>query len=151
MFVVAHIGNIPVEEWVPFLVPVLGLYFWGRRKDRRRSKAVERLPEASEALDEHTITLVVDRWTKRDFQDLSPTHLSVLYPPGPEGRTADEIAARTRTDPVIVARLLTELEELGYVEIEKRNGSDEPRVWLTMKGCDVLYETETALLSASAS
>ena len=29
MNVIAHIGNVPVEEWVPFLVPVLGLIFWG--------------------------------------------------------------------------------------------------------------------------
>lgn len=51
MAVIAHIGNIPVEEWLPFVVPVVALYLYGRRKDRHRRNEVERLPEAGELLE----------------------------------------------------------------------------------------------------
>jgi hypothetical protein len=150
VYVLAHIGNIPIEEWAPFVVPVLALYLYGRRKDRRHRKAVQRLPDASEALDERTITLVEDRWTNANHRDLSRAHLPLLYPPGPDGLTAHELARRTHADAANVERLLLELEDLGYLNIDDTNDSDQPRVWLTLKGHDVFYETETALLSASA-
>ena len=57
----AHIGGIPVEEWVPFLIPVLALYFAGRRRNRRRAAAVNRLPDPSEGLDEDATTRVLAR------------------------------------------------------------------------------------------
>jgi hypothetical protein len=46
--VLAHIGDIPVEEWLPFLVPIIGLYVWGRRRERRGREKVRRLPDVSE-------------------------------------------------------------------------------------------------------
>ena len=149
-YVLAHIGNIPVEEWVPFVVPVLALYLYGRRKRRRRREAVQRLPDPTTSLDERTVALVVDRWSSANHQDLSRTHLPLLYPPGPDGLTARELAERTHGDAAKVEHLLAELEDLGYLDIEERDGSAEARAWLTVKGHDLVYETEEALLAASA-
>lgn len=147
MHVLAHIGNIPVEEWAPFLVPVLVLYLYGRHKNRRRREAVQRLPDASEPLDKSTIELVVARWANAKHKDLSPAYLPLLYPPGPDGMNAGELAERIHADPVTVEHLLEELEDLGYLDLEERDGFDGPRAWLTFEGYDLLNETEAALLS----
>src|ERR1700724_2349641 len=111
MYPLAHIGNIPVEEWLPFLVPIVGLYVYGRRKDRRRRAAVGRLPDASEGLDERTIKQIVADLSKAKHNTVSPEHLPLLYPPGPDGMSASELATRIPSDPASVERLLEELEE----------------------------------------
>jgi DNA-binding transcriptional ArsR family regulator len=149
VYVIAHIGNIPVEEWAPFLVPVLGLYIYGRHKSRRRREAVKRLPDPSEPLDEATVKLVVDRWARAKRGDLSPAYLPLLYPPGPDGMSARELAERIHADRATVESLLEELEDLGYLELDGREESGGPRVSLTFEGYDLLYETEGALLSRS--
>ncbi len=149
MHVIAHIGNIPVEEWAPFLVPVLVLYLYGRHKNRRRREAVQRLPDASEPLDESTVELVVARWAKARHEDLSPAYLPLLYPPGPDGMNAGELAERIHADPATVERLLGELEDLGYLDLDGRDGFDGPRVSLTFEGYELVNVTEEVLLAAS--
>jgi hypothetical protein len=134
MQVIAHIGNTPVEEWLPFLVPVLALYIYDRRKDQRRRDAVKRLPDVSEPLDEGTVKLVVDRWSEARHRDLSPAYLPLFYPPGPDGMKVDE-------------RLLQKLEDLGYLDLEERDGFNGRRAWLTFEEYELVHETEAALLS----
>jgi hypothetical protein len=146
MFPLAHIGNIPVEEWLPFLVPIVGLYIYGRRKDRRRRAAVGRLPDASEGLDERTIKRIVADLSKAEHNTVSPEHLPLLYPPGPDGMSATELATRIHSDPATVERLLEELEELDYLEIDQPEGLEEPRAWLTFRGYELVDATEVVLL-----
>jgi hypothetical protein len=148
MPVIAHIGNIPVEEWLPFLVPIVALYIYGRRKERRRREAVGRLPEPGEPLDHDTVDRVVAGWSAAKHSHVSREHLPLLFPPGPDGMSATELADRVHSDPVTVERLLEQLEDLEYLEIEDRDGLDGRRVWLTFKGCELLDATETALLAA---
>jgi DNA-binding transcriptional ArsR family regulator len=150
MHVIAHIGNIPVEEWLPFLVPVLALYLYVRGKERRRREAVKRLLDASEPLDQGMVESVVARWASAKHEDLSPAYLPLLYPPGPDGMSAGELAERTHADPASVERLLEELEDLGYLDLRQHDGFDGRRVSLTFEGYELLYETEAALLSHAA-
>jgi len=150
MYFIAHIGNIPVEEWLPFVVPVLALYLYGRHKNRRRRDAIQRLPDASKPLEEGTVELVLARWAKAKHKDLSPAYLPLLYPPGPDGMNAGELAERIHVDPATVERLLEELEDLGYLDLDERDERDGPRVSLTFEGYDLLYETEAALLAQAA-
>jgi hypothetical protein len=54
-------------------------------------------------------------------------------------------------NPETVERLLEELEELGYLDLEGSDGLDGGRrVWLTVEGYDLVYVTESALLAASS-
>ena len=62
MLVIAHIGKIPVEEYAPFVVPVIALYAYGRTWSRRHRKKVAHLPGPGEQLDERTVQVVLDRW-----------------------------------------------------------------------------------------
>jgi len=147
LHLIAHIGNVPVEEWLPFLFPVLALYLYGRHWSRRRREAVRRLPNADESIDENTIKSVLSAWAKAKHTELSSEHLPVLWPPGPDGATAAELAVRASADPVTVERLLDDLRELGYLELEEQT-SDEPRAWLTADGYDLVHVTEDALLAS---
>jgi hypothetical protein len=147
---IAHIGNVPVEEWLPFLFPVLALYLYGRHWSRRRRQAVARLPDASELLDEGMVRRVVARWSAADHTELSLGLVPLFYPPGPEGMTAAELAARIHRDPVAIEQSLEELQELGYLDLEDREDLIERRVWLTIEGQDLLDLTEDELLTAAA-
>jgi hypothetical protein len=144
----AHIGNIPVEEWAPFVVPVVALYLYGRRKERRRRAAVGRLPNPGEPLDESTVERVVAEWSAAKHGNLSREHLPLLYPPGPDGLTAGELAKRLHADPATVERLLEQLEDLEYLDLEDGDGLDGRRAVLTFKGYELVDATETALLGA---
>jgi DNA-binding MarR family transcriptional regulator len=165
--VIAHIGNVPVEEWLPFLFPVLALLLYGRHWSHRRRQALNRLPAAGEPIDDDTIDLVLSAWAKADQTELGRAHLPLLYPPGPDGATVAELAARAHSDPATVERLLEELEELGYLDLEEPgDGLEEPgdaleerhgghdgarrarRVWLTASGFDLVNVTENALLAS---
>ena len=150
MAVIAHIGNVPVEEWLPFVVPVLALYFYGRRKERRRREQVRRLLDAGERLDDGTISAVLDQWSASDHKAVSIEQLPLLYPPGPDGATPAELAGRVHRDRDAVERLLEDLAELGYIDLAEEKGSDEPRAWLTAEGADLVNLTEDTLLSASS-
>jgi len=153
--VIAHIGNVPVEEWLPFLVPVVALYLYGRHRDRRRTAAVQRLPQPADGLDLRAVRLVLARWAAADHAGLFAEHVALLYPPCPEGMTESELAQRTHLDVANVHRSLQQLEHLGYVELDGLESTDnaetqEHRIWLTVDGYDLLLVAETALLGAPA-
>ncbi|HEV2923879.1 MAG TPA: helix-turn-helix domain-containing protein [Solirubrobacteraceae bacterium] len=147
MYPSAHIGNIPVEEWLPFLVPIIGLYIYGRRNERRRREAVGRLPDAAEGLDERTIKQIVADLSGAKHDAISPEHLPLLYPPGPDGLSTAELAERTNSDPAAVERLLEDLEEHEYLDLDGESYEDR-RVSLTFKGYELVDATELALLDA---
>jgi hypothetical protein len=148
MPIIAHLGNLPVEEWLPFLVPVVALYFYGRRKERRRRERVMRLLDAGGPLDDRTTSAVVAEWSAADHEEVSPEHLPLLCPPGPDGRTAAELASRIDRDTATVRGQLEDLAELGYLELDDGEGSHARRAWLTAEGCDLVNLTEDALLAA---
>jgi hypothetical protein len=149
MPLIAHIGNVPVEEWLPFLFPVLALYLYGRHWNHRRRQAVNRLPGADQPLDESSARLLISEWAKADHGEVSREHLPVLYPPGPDGATAAELASSANSDRVTMERLLVDLQELGYLDFEEREQRDGRRVWLTAEGYDLVNVTEQTLLAAA--
>jgi hypothetical protein len=149
--VLAHIGNIPVEEWLPFVAPVVVLCLYVRRKERRRREAIERLPGLSESLDESTVRRVLEIWEAADYKGLSREHVPFFYPPGPDGATAAELAERVRSDPATVKGQLEHLADFGYLDLAPPEGDEQARAWLTVEGMDLLNMTEDALLQATGS
>jgi hypothetical protein len=148
MDVIAHIGNIPIEEWLPFLVPFICMYVYIRRSESRRRRKVGRLPPLGERLDESTVEVVWAEWRRANHEDLSRAHLPLLYPPGPDGMSPTELAARAHSDTATVERLLEELEDLEYLEVDEPPDPRDRRVWLTFKGHELVDATESALLAA---
>ncbi len=149
--VVAHIGGIPVEEWAPFVVPALALFIYVRRKDRRRRRAVARLPESSATLDADTVRQVLEAWAAEGYRDVGEAQLALLYPPGPDGMSVAELAARTNTPAADVDRLLAKLEEGEYLTLEEGEEAAGARALLTLKGYGLVHATEDALVGAIAS
>jgi len=150
VYVIAHIGNVPVEEWLPFLFPVVALYLYGRHRWRRRREAVARLPAIGEGLDDATVSRILTRWATADHGEVPSECLPLLYPPGPDGLTAIELASRINSDTTTVERQLEDLADLGYVELDEAEGTDAPRAALTAEGYDLLRITEDVLLAAPA-
>lgn len=144
----AHIGNIPVEEWLPFLVPVLLLYADVRRKERKRRRALQRIPDPQQVLDTATVQRVIERWKQTGRVELSAAHVALLYPPGPEGKSAADLSERLQEDPAGVHVLLEELEDFGYLTLERRKDDEPLRAWLTIEGNLLQYDTEAVLLAA---
>ncbi len=144
--VVAHIGKIPVEEYAGFVVPVIVLYAYGRAWSRRHRKKVARLPDPTEPLKEETVELVVSRWAAAKHGEVAREQLPLMYPPGPDGITAAELAERIGADLPSVTRRLEDLADLGYVEYDSEDS--EQRLWLTVEGIDLLNITEETLLGA---
>jgi DNA-binding transcriptional ArsR family regulator len=145
----AHIGNIPVEEWLPFLFPVLALYVYGRHWSRRRREAVRRLP-GPRRIDDTTAERVTEHWRGAGHREVSREHIPLLYPPGPDGASAAELAERTGERLAAVERRLAELQELGYVDVEERKPHPGSRAWLTDEGFELVNLTEDALLDQEA-
>ena len=143
---IAHIGNIPVEEYAGFVVPVIVLYAYGRAWSRRRRQKVAHLPGPSEPLDERTVELVLSHWAAAKHGDVAREQISVMYPPGPDGTTPSELAERIGADPSSVTRRLEDLADLGYVEFDSDDSGQ--RLWLTVEGINLLNVTEDALLAA---
>jgi IclR helix-turn-helix domain len=144
--VLAHIGKVPVEEWLPFVLPVVALGLYGRHRERRRRATVERLAGAVPTLDARTVERTLDRWSHANRSGLSAAHVLLFGPPGPEGKTAPEVAKRTGQDVATVERLLGELEELGYLELAAAETGGQRRAWLTIDGYAVQYDAEAAIL-----
>lgn len=144
MILLAHIGNIPVEEWLPFVAPIVALYLYGRRRDRRRRAAVDLLPDAGE-LGEDAIREVQAEWKREGQVGVRREHLPLLYPPGPDGATAAEIATRVHAEEAVVERLVEELEDLDYLELDEPQ-DEQRRAWLTFRGFALVEMTERALL-----
>lgn len=145
---IAHIGNIPVEEWLPFVAPVVVLVLYGRHQDRRRRAAVKRLPDAEEFLDQQTIDRILARWAEKGHTEPQASHLPLLYPPGPDNATTEALANRTHLDTQTTTHLLTELEDFGYLELDGEPGSTQ-RAFLTIQGHDLADLTEQTLLTAA--
>jgi hypothetical protein len=150
MLVLAHIAGVPVEEWLPFVVPVVALYVYGRHRERRRRAAVGRLADPVGALTPETVRRVHAGWAQAGHDRLAREHVPILYPPGPDGLTAAELAQRTGAQPAAVAATLRRLEQLGYLELAHGSDSDPPRAWLTTEGYDAMLVTENALLRGSS-
>lgn len=147
MLVIAHIGKIPVEEYAGFVVPVIALYAYGRAWSRRHRRKLAGLPPP-QALDEQTVQLVLARWAEDKHGELGPELVALMYPPGPDGSTAAELAQRVGAERASVERGVAELAELGYLESDL--GEGEQRLSLTAEGIHLLNITEDALLSAFA-
>jgi hypothetical protein len=142
----AHIGNIPVEEWVPFVVPIVALFLYGRRRERRRRSEIGQIPTSSEQLDAAVVERITAEWRKRDYEDITTEHLGLLYPPGPDGRTVKELAGTTHADPAHVLDLLEQLEVGDYLLLEGE--PEDPQTSLTVKGYGLVDATEDSLLTA---
>jgi hypothetical protein len=130
-------------------VPLVALYVYGRHKYRGRREALERLPDASALLDESMIARVLERWSSAGHGELSAEAVALLYPPGPDGLSASEMAGRIPRDHAAAERLLEDLQELGYVDLEDGLAC-ERRVWLTIEGHTLLDLAEQELLAAAA-
>lgn len=148
MLVIAHIGKIPVEEYAGFAVPVIALYAYGRAWSRRHRRKLASLPPASQALDEQIVQFVLSRWAEDKHGELGRELVALMYPPGPDGATAAELAQRINAERASVERGLAELAELGYLESDL--GEGEQRLSLTAEGIHLLNITEDALLAAFA-
>jgi DNA-binding MarR family transcriptional regulator len=146
MLVIAHIGKVPVEEYLAFVVPVILLYAYGRQWNRRRRKQVARLPGPAEQLDERTVRFVLARWAEANHGEVPREQLALMYPPGPEGISPSQLAERIGADPSSVTRRLEDLADLGYVEFDSHDSGQ--RLWLTVEGINLLNVTEDALLAA---
>jgi hypothetical protein len=146
----AHIGGIPVEEWLPFLVPVLAIYVYIRRRERRRRAEVQRVLDAGGALSEDVIATILAQWSALKHDELGPEHVRLMAPPGPNGTTPRELALRADRDELTVRSLLGDLSELGYVEQEEPAGGGETRVWLTAEGFAMAHAAERVVLARFA-
>lgn len=146
----AHIGAIPVEEWLPFVVPVLAIYVYIRRRERRRRIEVQRVVDAGRELSDDVIATILEQWSAADHGELGPEHVRVMAPPGPNGATPAELAARAGHDEPGVRKALGDLSELGYVEQDAPAGGGEARVWLTAEGFAIAHVAERVVLARFA-
>ncbi len=144
----AHIGNIPVEEWLPFLVPIVGLYFYGRRRERRRRGEVSELPPTSEGLDPSVVGRIVEGWREARYEGVTPEHLPLLYPPGPDGLSVAELVERTSSGEETVRALLGQLERGDYLDLFPEPQSGGLQAALTLRGFGLVDQTEESLLAA---
>jgi hypothetical protein len=147
VFVIAHLGKLPVEETLPFLVPVVVLALWARREDRKRRAALVRVADAGTRLDEAVVGRIVAAWAKAGHGELSREHVALLSPPALEGASTAQLAARTHSNSAAVEPLLDDLADLGYVDFDDAEGRDRG-AWLTADGYAVLHVAEDAILAA---
>jgi len=144
----AHIGKIPVEEWLPFVVPVIALYVLGRRRERRRRREVSGMPASSRELDPEVVGRILACWREAGYEDLGPEHLPLLYPPGPDGLNVTELAGLADSDEQTVRRLLEGMERADYLQLDPEPISGGFEASLTARGLGLLDVTEDALLTA---
>lgn len=87
--------------------------------------------------------LVIDELLKMDFDDIRPTHLSILTHIPPEGIRTSEIAALANMTKQAVGQVATQLEEMGYIARRPDPADGRARiVEFTNKGrrlCDETY------------
>jgi DNA-binding IclR family transcriptional regulator len=99
-------------------------------------------------LDGATVERVLGAWQQGRHADAAARHVPLFYPPGPDGVTVARLAERTGEDEAIVARLLAELHELGYLDVDGPEGAEQA-VALTLEGYDLLDATESVLLETA--
>ena len=69
------------------------------------------------------------------FDDIVSAHFAILNYPGPNGRRPSEIAAQTGMSKQALHYLLSQLEELGYIErVDDPDDQRSKRVHLTERG-----------------
>jgi len=147
MYLLAHIAGIPVQEWSPFIVPVVVLYLYGRRSTRKRQAALREVGDRASSLEESTAQRILSAWSKAGHDQLTSEHVRLLYPPGVDGANVAEIAARLGSKPDAVQTSLEVLAELGYVDLEDdADGAAEGPVWLTPDGFNLVHSMEDLLL-----
>jgi hypothetical protein len=146
----AHIGGIPVEEWLPFVVPVLAIFVYVRRRERRRRAQIERLVSAGKRLDTELASTILERLRAAKHAALRAEHVRLLYPPGPDGATPQELARRVELAPAKVHDSLEDLIELGYLERGEGAAGGDGRVWLTAEGFAAAHIAEDVALAAFA-
>jgi hypothetical protein len=144
----AHIAGIPVQEWSPFIVPLVALYFFGRHRERRRRGEVAQIPERSEALDPAVVEQIVAGWKEARYEEVTPAHLPLLYPPGPDGLSVAELVRRTTCDEPTVQALLEQLERAEYLDLFPAAEPGEMQASLTLRGYGLVDQTEDSLLAA---
>ncbi|MGO6883296.1 MarR family winged helix-turn-helix transcriptional regulator [Rhizobium ruizarguesonis] len=72
------------------------------------------------------------------FTDFQEPHFAVFSFPLPDGMRPSELARQKRMSRQAVNYLLSQLEELGYVERRAADGRDRRLVYLTPRGHDVV-------------
>ncbi|CAN7741743.1 MarR family winged helix-turn-helix transcriptional regulator [Rhizobium sp. LjRoot258] len=72
------------------------------------------------------------------FVDFQEAHFAVFSFPLPDGMRPSELARQKRMSRQAVNYLLSQLEELGYVERRAAVGSDRRLVYLTLRGHEVV-------------
>ncbi len=149
MYPLAHIGGIPVEEWLPFLVPVIAIYVYVRTRERRRRAEVQRVIDAGGTLSDELAARILSEWAATSHGELNEEHVRLMAPPGPNGASAKELAQRVGRDEREVEQLLGDLVELGYVE-EYAPEDGERKVWLTADGFAIAHVAERAVLASFA-
>jgi hypothetical protein len=148
MLPLAHIGNIPVEEYAGFYVPIILLVAYGLRRRRRDRRALARLP-ALDSLDEQAVERVLARWAGGGHEHATRELLPLMYPPGPDGATYAELAERIDADEESVRERCDDLADLGYLELDGDPSAEDARGWLTPAGVNLMNLTEEALLEGS--
>jgi hypothetical protein len=141
--VLAHIGKVPVEEWLPFVVPVVAVWVWSRYKTRREQATLPPTEKQRRRAAQGRVALVLAHWRAAGHDELGESHVPLLAPPGPQGCNAAELAARTGVSEPETRELLEELDEVGVIELLPAEDSD--RVWLTPLGEDLVDVAAHAL------
>ncbi len=144
----AHIAGIPVQEWSPFIVPVVALFFYGRHREHRRREEVAEIPKRSENLDPQVIEEIVAGWRNARYEAVTTAHLPLLYPPGPDGLSVAELADRTACDEATIRQLLEQLERAEYLDLFPEAESGGMQASLTLRGFGLVDQTEDSLLGA---
>jgi hypothetical protein len=148
LYPLAHIAGIPVQEWSPFIVPLVALYFYGRHREHRRREEVAEIPERSESLHPQVVEQIVAGWRDARYEAVTTEHLPLLYPPGPDGLSVAELAQRTARDEATVTQLLEQLERAEYLDLFPEAESGGMQASLTLRGYGLVDQTEDSLLGA---
>ena len=80
------------------------------------------------------------------FDDIVSAHFAILNYPGPNGRRPSDIAAQAGMSKQALHYLLSQLEELGYVErVDDPNDQRSKRVHLTERGHEAAQTVRAAV------
>jgi len=113
------------------------LYIWCMDRDRPMPSGPVDQPRFGALLRlcaQHARRHVIEAIRAAGFSDLQDAHLVVFQYPVPEGVRPSELARRIRMSRQATNYLITQLEELGYLERRAAVGSDRRLVHLTKRG-----------------
>ena len=91
-------------------------------------------------------------WRLREAKhgQLRAEHVSLLYPPGPDGATTEDLARRVELDAAKVEDCLEDPIELGYLEPGESSAGGDGRAWLTAEAFAIAHIAEDVALMAFA-